>query len=77
MNLMRLLLRNGAICRSWADFEALLVQLREAGIPVAGGGHLGEDEVGEDEEAILVDQDSDADRAIAILAKLGVDARRG
>ena len=72
MNPMRLLLRNGATPHSWGDFEALLVQLRKAGIPVAGGGHLGEDE-----EAILVDQDSDADRAIAILAKLGIDARRG
>jgi hypothetical protein len=37
-----------------------------------GGGHLGEDD-----EAILIDRDSDADRAIAILATLGIDARRG
>jgi hypothetical protein len=69
---MRLLLRNGASRHSWADFETLLVQLRGAGIPVAGGGHLGEDE-----EANLVDNDGDADRAIAILAKLGIDGRRG
>jgi hypothetical protein len=42
------------------------MHLRGAGIPVAGGGRLGEDD-----GAILVDQDSDADRAIAILAMLG------
>jgi hypothetical protein len=69
---MRILLRDGATCRSSAHFEALLMQLRAAGIPVDGGGRLGEDD-----EAILIDQDSDADRALAILAKLGIDARRG
>jgi hypothetical protein len=71
---MRILLRNGATRHSCGEFEALLTQLRCAGIPVAGGGHLGE---GEDDHVILIDKDSDADRAIAILAKLGVDARRG
>jgi hypothetical protein len=67
-------LRNGATRHSSGEFEALLTQLRCAGIPVAGGGYL----VAEDEQQIiLIERDSDADRAIAILAKLGVDARRG
>jgi hypothetical protein len=48
------------------------MQLRAAGIPVVGGGRLVEDD-----EAILIDRDSDADRAIAILANLGIEARRG
>jgi hypothetical protein len=69
---MRILLHDGATCLSSARFEALLMQLRMAGIPVAGGGRIGEDD-----EAILIDRDSDADRTIAILAKLGIDARRG
>jgi hypothetical protein len=69
---MRILLRNGATRHSSGEFEALLTQLRCAGIPVAGGGHLGEKD-----QVILIDKDSDADRAIAILAKLGVEARRG
>jgi hypothetical protein len=69
---MRILLRDGATHRSSAHFEALLMQLRAAGIPVAGGGRLGEDD-----EAILIDRDSDADRAIEILANLGIEARRG
>jgi hypothetical protein len=54
---MRILLRDGATHRSSAHFEALLMQLRAAGIPIAGGGRLGEDD-----EAILIDRDSDADR---------------
>jgi len=69
---MRILLRNGATRHSSGEFEALLTQLRCAGIPVAGGSHLGEND-----QVILIDKDSDADRAIAILAKLGVEARRG
>ena len=69
---MRILLRNGATRHSSGEFEALLTQLRCAGIPVAGGGHLGEND-----QVILIDKDSDADRAIAILAKLGGEARRG
>jgi hypothetical protein len=69
---VRLLIHNGATRHSSGEFEALLTQLRCAGIDVAGGGHLGEDA-----EVILVDRDSDADRAIALLAKLRIDARRG
>jgi hypothetical protein len=70
---MRIHLRNGATRHSSGEFEALLTQLRCAGIPVAGGGYL----VGEDEQIILIERDSDTDRAIAILAKLGIEARRG
>ena len=54
------------------------MQLRGAGIPVAGGGRFaGGGSLGVEDEAILIDRDSDADRAIAILATLGIDARRG
>ena len=69
---MRILLRDGVTGRSSGEYEAVVTQLRCAGIPVTGGVRLSEDD-----HVILIDKDSDADHAIAILAKLGVDARRG
>jgi hypothetical protein len=70
---MRILLCNGETLHSSGDFEAFLTQLRCAGISVPGGGYV----VGEDEQILLIERDSDADRAIEILAQWGVDARRG
>jgi hypothetical protein len=68
----KILLCDGVTGRSPGEYEALLTQLRCAGIPVTGGARLSEDD-----HVILIDKDSDADCAIAILAKLGVNARRG
>jgi hypothetical protein len=65
---LRVMLRDGATRRSWTDLHGLLTQLREAGISgfvIVGGGPFGAD-------AIHVDSESDADRAIALLAGLGI-----
>jgi|BogFormECP03_OM2_1039629.scaffolds.fasta_scaffold04185_2 hypothetical protein len=49
----------------------LLTHLRGVGISAVGGGRFG------DQDVILIDLIGDADRAIALLVKLGIDAVRG
>jgi hypothetical protein len=63
-------LRDGATRRTGPDLYTLLTHLRTAGIPAAGGGRFG------DQDMILIDQITDAERAIDILAKLGIVAER-
>jgi hypothetical protein len=65
---MRLLVHDGKAPR---DVHDLLVQLRAAGIDVAGGERTGA------YVAISIDHDGDAAHAIALLAKWGITATRG
>jgi hypothetical protein len=63
---LRIILRDGSRFR--LDFYNLLTKLRNSGIPANGSGRVGAQDV------ILMDQLADAERAIALLAKLGIDA---
>jgi hypothetical protein len=55
---------------SSADLYILLNQLRIAGIRTGGAGRIGEHGV------ILIDDEKDVDRAIAMLATIGITATR-
>jgi hypothetical protein len=67
---LRILLPKGAN-RTGLDFYNLLTELRYAGIPADGGGRVG------DQDVILIDWLADAERAISLLAKIGIDAVLG
>ena len=54
---------------SSADLYILLNQLRIAGIRTGGVGRIGEHGV------ILIDEEKDVDRAIAMLATIGITGR--
>ena len=68
---MRIFLRDGATRRTGSDLYNVLTHLRGAGISAIGGGRFG------DQDVILIDLVGDADRAIALLVKLGIDAVLG
>ena len=68
---MRLVLQPATPRHSWDDVHRLLTQLREAGVSVVGGGLFGGQYV------LLIDREGDAERAITLLAKLGIDADCG
>jgi hypothetical protein len=67
---MRIYLQKNGNRFSSADLYILLNQLQIAGIPTEGAGRVGQ------RCAILIDKEKDLDRAIAVLAKSGVDATR-
>jgi hypothetical protein len=68
---MRILLQPAEPRHSWDDVHKLLTQLRKAGVPVVGGGFFG------GQYALLIDREGDAERAITLLAKLGINAYCG
>jgi hypothetical protein len=68
---MRIVLQLATPRHSWDDLHRLLTQLREAGVPVVGGGFFGGQYV------LLIDREGDAERAMTLLAKLGINADCG
>jgi hypothetical protein len=68
---LRILLREAVNRRSSLDLNALLNQLRDAGIDAVGGGRFGE------QDMILIDREADIPRAIDMLAGIGIHATRG
>lgn len=67
---MRIFLRENGNRYSSADLYILLNQLRIAGIRTGGSARIGEQGV------ILIDDEKDVDRAIAMLARIGITAAR-
>jgi hypothetical protein len=67
---VRIFLRENGNRYSSADLYILLNQLRIAGIRTGGAGRIGEQGV------ILIDDEKDVDRAIAMLATIGITVAR-
>jgi hypothetical protein len=68
---MRILMRHDQVDQKVGQLSDLLTRLPSVGINLAGGGRLDDDDV------VLIDGDKDAQRAIDLLAKKGIAARRG
>jgi hypothetical protein len=67
---VRIFLRENGNRYSSADLYILLNQLRIASIRTGGSARIGEQGV------ILIDDEKDVDRAIAMLARIGITAAR-
>ena len=64
---MRILLSRGS-----TDLYKLIERLRRAGIDPVGGADLGDLQ-----QAIVFRNPNDTDQALALLKKMGIDAKRG